>query len=195
MRVARNWRRGRSLAVKSSSPTSFARPPVGVSDPFCNRPITVSDVTDLPEPLSPTRQSVSRSATRKETPSRIFGAWASLPSVTARFWMSRMVSVMWHRHSGMARRTRPGISRSRVLASRALGLRHCFVASLLAMTSFALALFHAGIERVAGGIADQIDAEDRDRQQQARPKDQGRLDLKILTALGHDVAPGRCLRA
>ena len=29
-------------------------PPAGTSAPFCNSPITVSDVTDLPEPLSPT---------------------------------------------------------------------------------------------------------------------------------------------
>jgi hypothetical protein len=34
----------------------------------------------------------------------------------------------------------------------------------------ALALFHAGIERVARGIADQVDAEDRDRQQQPGQK-------------------------
>src|SRR4051794_18964636 len=56
----------------------------------------------------------------------------------------------------------------------------------------ALALFHTGIERIARGVTDQIDAEDRDRQQQARPEDQRGFDLKIGAALGHDVAPGRC---
>ena len=35
---------------------------MGTSAPFCNSPITVSDVTDLPDPLSPTRHSVSRFA-------------------------------------------------------------------------------------------------------------------------------------
>src|ERR1700739_2197336 len=35
-----------------------------------------------------------------------------------------------------------------------------------------LALLQAGIERVAGGVADQVDAQDRDRQQQPRPEDQ-----------------------
>ena len=59
MVVARNCRKRRSLAVSSSSPTSLTLPPVGTSAPFCNRPITVSEVTDLPEPLSPTRHSVS----------------------------------------------------------------------------------------------------------------------------------------
>src|SRR4051812_23209954 len=43
----------------------------------------------------------------------------------------------------------------------------------------ALALLHAGIERVAGGIADQVDGKDRDRQQQSRPEDQRRFYLKI----------------
>src|SRR3982074_3134279 len=59
----------------------------------------------------------------------------------------------------------------------------------------ALALLHARIERVARGVADQVDAEDRDREQQSRPEDQRRFDLKIGAALGHDVAPGRRLRA
>ena len=44
-------------------------PPDGTSAPFCSSPITVSDVTDLPEPLSPTRHSVSPSCTCSETPS------------------------------------------------------------------------------------------------------------------------------
>jgi hypothetical protein len=61
--VARNCRRRRSVAVRISSPTSLMLPPVALSEPFCNRPITVSEVTDLPEPLSPTRHSVSRSRT------------------------------------------------------------------------------------------------------------------------------------
>ena len=69
MVVARNCRRRRSLAVSSSSPTSLMLPPDGTSAPFCNSPITVSDVTDLPEPLSPTRHSVSPSRTCSETPS------------------------------------------------------------------------------------------------------------------------------
>ncbi len=53
----------------SSSPTSLMLPPDGTSAPFCNSPITVSDVTDLPEPLSPTTHSVSPSRTCSETPS------------------------------------------------------------------------------------------------------------------------------
>jgi len=60
--VARSCRSRLSVAVRSSSPTSLTLPAVGVSEPFCNRPITVSEVTDLPEPLSPTTHSVSRFA-------------------------------------------------------------------------------------------------------------------------------------
>ena len=59
----------RSLAVSSSSPTSLMLPPEGTSAPFCSSPITVSDVTDLPDPLSPTTHSVSPSCTCRETPS------------------------------------------------------------------------------------------------------------------------------
>ena len=79
MVVARNCRSRRSLAVSSSSPTSLTLPPEGTSEPFCNSPITVSDVTDLPEPLSPTRHSVSPSRTCSETPSMM----RSLPRILA----------------------------------------------------------------------------------------------------------------
>src|SRR3954447_13761926 len=66
--------------------------------------------------------------------------------------------------------------------------------SSLDRSSLAFPLLHARIECVAGGVADQIDAEDGDREQQARPENQRWLELKILAALGHDVAPGRRLR-
>src|SRR5436190_642508 len=58
----------------------------------------------------------------------------------------------------------------------------------------ALPLLHAWIERVARCIADQVDAEDRDREQQAGPEDQRGFYLKIRAALGHDIAPGRRFR-
>src|SRR4051794_29343136 len=58
----------------------------------------------------------------------------------------------------------------------------------------ALPLLHARIERVARGIADQVDAEDRDREQQAGPEDQRGFYLKIRAALGHDIAPSRRFR-
>ena len=49
-------------------------PEVGTSVPFGSRPIVVREVTDLPEPLSPTRHSVSRSLTWSEMPSMMFPA-------------------------------------------------------------------------------------------------------------------------
>src|SRR6202012_1671190 len=79
-----------------------------------------------------------------------------------------------------------------------LGKTLDFFASLAMTKTYSLpglALLHAGIERVARGVADQVDTEDRDRQQQARPEDQRRLDQEVGAALGHDVAPGRRLRA
>src|SRR5882757_3879135 len=59
MVVARNCLKRRSLAARSSSPTSLTLPAEGTSEPFCKSPITVSEVTDFPDPLSPTRHSVS----------------------------------------------------------------------------------------------------------------------------------------
>src|ERR1700688_2140547 len=189
MVVARNCRRRRSPAASSSSPTSLMLPPVGASDPFCNSPITVSDVTDLPEPLSPTTHSVSPSLTLSEMPSMTRGPCAVLPRLTTRSLMSRttffMSSLSQHRHceersdeaihsfflrqDGLLRFARNDVERSSLLA------RNDDETYSLA----SLPLLHAGIERVAGGVADQVDAENRDREQEARPEDQRRLDLKI----------------
>src|SRR6202165_1493441 len=216
MVVARNCRRRRSLAVRSSSPPSLTLPPEGTSAPICNSPITVSAVTDFPDPLSPTRHSVSASRTCSETSSMIRSLRGFLPRPTARLSMSRTTAVIASlsaviarseatkqstpsfrdgalapdpesRDSGLDASHRPGMTASGLLRFA----RNDVVRRSLA----ALPLLHAGIERVAGGVADQIDAEDRDRQQQSRPEDQRRFYLKIGAALGHDVAPGRRLRA
>src|ERR1700686_1897737 len=205
MVVARNWRSRRSLAASSSSPTSLMLPPDGASAPFCKSPITVSAVTDLPDPLSPTRHIVSRSRTCSEMPSMIFSPRGFLPRLTTRSLMWRMTLVM--------RSSQPSFRgdakhRTRNLEIPGLVLAHhpgmtkldCVVACArrndgVADSLPALALLQAGIERVARGISDQIDAEDRDRQHQSRPEDQRRFYLKIGAALGHDVAPARRLRA
>src|SRR3981189_3113243 len=192
MVVARSCRKRRSLAVSSCSPTSLTLPPEGTSVPFCNSPITVSEVTDLPEPLSPTRHSVSPSLTLSERPSMMRLPPGFLPRPTMRLSMSRTMLVI---SSFSAVIARSAATKQSILSSR--GEMDCFAS--LAMTEptslAALPLLHAGIERVARGVADQVDAEDRARQQQPRPEDQRRLDLKIGAALGHDVAPGRRLRA
>src|SRR5258708_16753634 len=94
MVVARNCRRRRPLAVRSSSPTSLTLPPQGTSAPFCNSPITVSAVTDFPDPLSPTRQSVSASRTCSETSLMMRALPGFLPSPTMRLSISRTTFVM-----------------------------------------------------------------------------------------------------
>src|SRR5438105_2314962 len=192
MVVARSWRRRRSLAPRSSSPTSLMLPPDGTNEPFCNNPITLSAVTDLPDPLSPTRQSVSRWRTCSETPSMTRSPPRLLPRLTTRLSMSRTrfdMIIALRRLCG--ERSDEAIHLSSVGGH---GLLH-FVRNDVEGSSLpALPLLHAWIERVARGIADQVDAEDRDRQQQAGPEDQRRFDLKIGAALGHDVAPGRRLR-
>src|SRR5258708_16181448 len=201
MVVARNCRRRRSEAKRSSSPTSLMLPPVGTSEPFCNSPITVSDVTDFPDPLSPTTHSVSRSRNCSEMPSMMRGPCGLLPRPTTRLAMSRRMLVM------------PPLSPRDCERSEAIHLSEqgldCFVARAPLRKRFAfvagndgrirslaaLPLLHAGIERIARGVADQVDAEDRDRQQQPRPEDQRRFYLKIGAPFRHDIAPGRRLRA
>src|ERR1700710_1093809 len=195
MVVARNWRRRRSLAFKSSSPTSLMLPADGVSAPFCNSPITVSDVTDLPDPLSPTTHSVSPCCTCSEMPSMMRLPDGSLPRPTTRFWMSRMTEVMLIPYQpslrGAKRRSNPVFL---CAALRKAGLLR-FARNDVERVSLApLPLLHLRIERVAGGVADQVDAEDRDREQEAGPEDQRRLDLEVGAAFGHDVAPGRGFR-
>ena len=76
-RLLKNHRHGRSAQLPQPAVAGgekffadqFDAAADGTSEPFCNRPITVSDVTDFPDPLSPTRHSVSPSRTCRETPS------------------------------------------------------------------------------------------------------------------------------
>src|SRR5271166_5342452 len=117
-----------------------------------------------------------------------------LPRLTARSRMSRMVSVISLKSPpsfrGGASAPNPESRDSGFASSRRPGMTEYVLSSFAAF-----ALLHAGIERIARGVADQIDAQDRDRQQKARPEDQRGLDLEVGAALGHDVAPGRRLRA
>src|SRR5260370_39675216 len=209
MVVARNCRRRRSLAVRSSSPASVMLPPDGASEPFCNSPMTLSAVTDFPDPLSPTRHKVSRSRTCNETPSMMRSLRGFLPRPTTRLSMSRTTLVISSlpelRHSGMVRQHQTADVQSHIGESRDSGfdashrpgmtasgwLRRgaCHRAALCAdplarndvvkLSLAALPLFHAGIQRVARGVADQVDAEDRDRQHQSRPASQRRFYFKL----------------
>src|SRR5258708_13063747 len=175
MVVARNCRRRRSEAKRSSSPTSLMLPPVGTSEPFCNSPITVSDVTDFPDPLSPTTHSVSRSRNCSEMPSMMRGPCGLLPRPTTRLSMSRTLLVM------------PPLSPRHCERSEAIHLSEqgldCFVARAPLRKRFAfvagndgrtrslpaLPLLHTGIEPIARGSAVQADAEACNRHQHPRP--------------------------
>src|ERR1700733_12276610 len=191
MVVARNPRCRRSPAPSSSSPTSLMLPPSGASDPFCSSPIVVSDVTDLPDPLSPTRHRVSPSRTCSETPSIIRASCGFLPRPTVRLSISRTMLVMSALSTVTARsqRVRPfgrpmtgSATKQSIFLCRKYGLLRfarndgVLVRNARITNSFAaLALLQTGIERVAGGVADQVDAQDRDRQHETRPEDQRRL--------------------
>ena len=72
MRVQRSSRSRSSSAARMFSPSSRISPPVGFSA-LASRPMTVKAITDLPEPDSPTRQTISPGLTVKLTFST---AWA-----------------------------------------------------------------------------------------------------------------------
>ena len=65
MRVARSSRRRRGVAVATSSPSTRIEPAPIFRMPCGSRPMTASEVTDLPEPDSPTTQTVSPACTSR----------------------------------------------------------------------------------------------------------------------------------
>src|SRR5438105_5459634 len=192
MVVARSCRRRRSLALRSSSPTSLMLPPDGTSEPFCNNPITLSAVTDLPDPLSPTRHSVSRSRTCSETPSITRSPRGLLPRLTTRLSMSRArFDMIIALRRLCEERSDEAIHLSSIGGH---GLLRFARNDVEGSSLPALPLLHARIERVARGIADQVDAEGRAREQQAGPEDHRWLSVKMTPALAHGIAPGRLFR-
>ena len=88
MRVPRRSRRRLFSAVSVSSPSNSVLPPVGRSASG-RRPMTADAVTDLPDPLSPTTQTISPGATVKLMFSTALGRSAFLGSATVRPLTSR----------------------------------------------------------------------------------------------------------
>src|SRR4051812_21642030 len=110
-------------------------------------------------------------------PSMMRLAAGSLPRPTTRFWMSRMTGFMLtlppSSLRGAQRRSNPVLLRATL---RKTGLLRFDRNDGERISLATLPLLHLRIERVAGGVADQVDAEDGDRQQKAWPEDQRRLD-------------------
>src|SRR6056297_2371243 len=158
IRCARSSRIWLALAAVRSRPSRSISPPCTSSASLGNSPITASDVTDLPDPLSPTRQCVS--------PARI----------------SRSISSSTGAASG--RPVRPTFS------LWIFRTRSAFEKSFDLNSISALSFLHAGVEYVARGVPEQVDGQDAERQQQARPENQPRLDLEVKPSLGHDISPG-----
>ena len=88
MRVQRSSRSRSSLAARTFSPSSRISPELGFSA-LASRPMTVKAITDLPEPDSPTRQTISPGLTVKLTLSTANSRSAPLGSVTERLRTSR----------------------------------------------------------------------------------------------------------
>ncbi len=88
MRVQRSSRRRASPTARMFSPCSRISPDVGFSA-LASRPITVKAITDLPEPDSPTRQTISPGLTVKLTFSTAWTRSAPLGNSTVRLRTSR----------------------------------------------------------------------------------------------------------
>src|SRR5882724_4485584 len=164
MRVQRSSRNRVSSAASTFSPSSRISPELGFSA-FASKPMTVKAITDLPEPDSPTRQTISPGLTVKLTFSTAFWRSAPLGRVTERLRTSRTGFFA----SLMSKPTTPT----------------CFASYLLA---------HLGIERVAQSIAHDVDRQHGERKEDARVEDVVREHAEQGAALGHDVAPARDLR-
>src|SRR5882757_1811309 len=163
MRVQRSSRSRASSAARMFSPSSRISPELGFNA-FASKPMTVKAITDLPEPDSPTRQTISPGLTVKLTFSTAFWRSAPLGRVTERLRTSRTGFTAL-----MTEPTTPT----------------CFASYLLA---------HLGIERVAQSIAHDVDRQHGERKEDARVEDIVREHAEQGAALGHDVAPARDLR-
>src|SRR5688500_1743576 len=164
MRVQRSSRSRSSLAARMFSPSSRISPELGFSA-LARRPMTVKAITDLPEPDSPTRQTISPGLTVKLTLSTANSRSAPLGSVTERL-----------------RTSRTGFFASLIDTPNTPS---CCASYLLA---------HLGIERVPQHVADDVDGAHGEGKEDAGIEDVVREHAEQRAALGHDVAPARDLR-
>src|SRR5216683_143462 len=166
-RIAASSRSSRSTPWKRMAPETIR--PGGV---WMRRRID-SEVTDLPQPLSPTIANVSPSATEIETPS------------TARTTPSRVKKYV----------RRSSTSRSGFAAAAAATTRISTAAAVTTSSSQASRSSHppgeTRVERVAQPVADEVDRQDGKRQADPWEKDDVIGNLEEAASLGHDVAPAR----
>src|SRR5665213_1112069 len=193
MRVQRSWRRRSSEAARMFSPSSRISPLVGFSA-LASRPITVKAITDLPEPDSPTRQTISPGLTVKLTFSTACARSAPLGRATERLRTSRTGFL-----SGIYSTVIPTEARRAewrdlfILLSNAKRRPSTSLRSARGDGKRSYFFTHLGIERVAQPVAHDVDGEDGEGEEDARVQDVVREDPEQRAALGHDVAPARRL--
>ncbi len=93
MRLPRSWRICSSLSLRRSVPLNFTSPST-TSPGGSIRPSSEKPVTDLPEPDSPTRPTISPRRTLRSTPSTASQAPASVWNAVRRPRTSRMFSLI-----------------------------------------------------------------------------------------------------
>src|SRR5712691_8704371 len=151
---------------RRSSPRKITSPEMRASLRVTS-PITVSQLTLLPEPDSPTTPSVSPGEIEKETPSTAFTRPSSVGKCTLRSLTSS---------SGSATRPPIGSPRACPLAGR----------SLLAPEPL------VRVQGVAKPVSDEVHGEDGDEDHHAREPDQPGSQEHERLAVVQQVAPGGC---
>src|ERR1700716_2011036 len=177
MRVQRSSLSRVSPAARMFSPSSRISPSVGFSA-LASRPMTVKAITDLPEPDSPTRQTISPGLTVKLTFSTAKSRSPPLGKATLR---SRTSRTGW----GFASAIRAHAPSPPQSGGEGWGEGKGVSSDTLA---------HLGIEGVAQAVAHDVDGQHREGEEDAGVKDVVREDPEQCSAFGHDVAPARDFR-
>src|SRR6266851_5507998 len=164
MRVQRSSRSRASPAARMFSPSSRISPDTGFSA-LASSPMTVKAITDLPEPDSPTRQTISPGLTVKLTFSTAWARSAPAGRATVRL-----------------RTSRTGFFSALIDTPNTPS---CCASHFLA---------HLRIERVAQAVAHDVHGQHRQCKEDAGIEDVVREHAEQGAALGHDVAPARDFR-
>ena len=135
-----------------------------------------------------------RAATRP--PATAAGSCGSSPMIGVRG--NGLAGTGFADHADDLAAARPRTRRSRPRCARSAPRRQADGEALTSRTGFGrpwphTALRELRIERVAQAVAEHVDGEHGERQEDAREEDVVRIDAEQAAALGHDVAPGRRL--
>src|SRR5499433_1998222 len=193
MRAPRTWRMASASLASRSSP-SRSTWPAAIRPGGGTRRMMESDVTLLPQPLSPTRPSTSPRSMAKLMPSTarstpwLVANCVSSPSTER----SGAISALTTFHP----RPNPQGERGSPVPSPLAGAKDGVMGTQVGGTAhgrYALDL-EPRIERVAEPVAEEIHRERRQHDGEAREGGEPPRGRGVVAAVGEHPAPGRCVR-